>query len=113
MTDEKYLQVVKEILHTEAKICSGNKFPIGSTPKDAGASIENLNEIDIAFGKKGTKIKAFYDKLTLSNNSSPFYLNIKNEELDMWYRAAKAFSSEPTSSSIADMIKQKKGKGSW
>lgn len=113
MTDEDYLRIVKEILFTESKIKTGGTFSVGSSPKDLGLNINDLNEIDIAFAKKGIQVKCFYDKLTKSNNSSPFYIGIKKDEIIMWVSAGRAFSKEPESTSILDKIKQKGAKSGW
>lgn len=107
MTDEMYLQVIKETLYTESKIRKSSIFNVGSSPKDCKVQIGDLNEIDIVHTKNGIKIKCFYDKITKSNNSSPFYLDINMNEYDMWVKGCRAFAEEKEEVSLMDKIKSK------
>ena len=105
MDNKDYLSIAKDALFRNAKTRTGQAFPIGTTPMEAKAQINNLNEIDIAFTQTTIKIKVFYDKITASNNSSPFYLEVKIEELDMWVKACKEFTR---SGNVFDTFRKKK-----
>ena len=85
--------MAKTALYNNAKTRTGKAFPIGTTPREAKAKSDNLNELDIAFTQTSIRIKAFYDKITASNNSSPFYLEVKMEELEMWVEACKQYAN--------------------
>lgn len=107
MEDNKYIHAIKEILYSEAKINRSNHLKVGSTPKDAGVCKDDLNEIDMVFTGKGIRIKCFYDKISNSANSSPFYLDIDNNELEIWIDGCKEFAQKPKTTSLADKLKTK------
>ncbi len=91
MDSHNYLDIIKHALFTGAKIRSGTAFSVGTTPSSAGAKIGDINEIDLAFTPTDVKVKCFYDNITKSNNSSPFYYNISFDEIDLWVKGCKEF----------------------